>query len=84
MTPEVKVHGRPRWPYTTGPVSRSVVTLKLIRIEYDAYNRSFKLLDPAAGLKDGEIYFLMDPSQDLQTDSVLENPPIEADVDVVG
>jgi hypothetical protein len=47
-------------------------TLKLIRTEYDAYNRRFKLLDTgdAAKLQDGKTYLLMDSSsEDLEQDS---------------
>jgi hypothetical protein len=43
--------------------------VKLIRTEYDAYNRQFKLLDKAdAGeLRDGETYLFMDLSgEDLK------------------
>jgi hypothetical protein len=45
-------------------------TLKLIRTEYDAYNRRFKLLDTgdAAKLQDGKTYLLVD-SEDLEQDS---------------
>ena len=40
--------------------------LKLIRAEYDAYNRRFKLLDSgdAAKLQDGKTYLLMDSSSE--------------------
>jgi hypothetical protein len=47
-------------------------TLKLIRTEYDAYNRRFKLLDTgdAAKLQDGKTYLLVDSSsEDLEQDS---------------
>ena len=36
----------------------------LIRVQYDAYNRLFKLLDPAMArvFEDGETYLIMDSS----------------------
>jgi len=46
--------------------------VKLIRAEYDAYNRQFKLLDAAdaSGLRDGETYLFMDcSSEDLKESS---------------
>ena len=55
--------------------------VKLIKTEYDAYNRQFKLLDTAnAGrLRDGETYLLMDLS-----DEELKVPPdhIEPETDL--
>ena len=41
-------------------------TVRLIRTEYDAYNRRFKLLDSADArkLRDGETYLLMDFGND--------------------
>jgi len=46
--------------------------VKLIRTEYDAYNRRFKLLDKADAdkLRDGEIYLFTDFS-----DEDLKQPP---------
>ena len=40
--------------------------MRLIRTEYDAYNRRFKLLDSADArkLRDGETYLLMDFGND--------------------
>ena len=40
--------------------------VKLIRTEYDAYNRKFKLLDTsdAGKLRDGETYLFMDLSEE--------------------
>ena len=35
--------------------------MKTIRVQYDAYNRQFKLLDPpVATLHDGETYLIVD------------------------
>jgi hypothetical protein len=45
---------------------KRVTFVKLIRTEYDAYNRKFKLLDTsdAVKLRDGETYLFMDFSED--------------------
>ena len=47
--------------------------MKTIRVQYDAYNRQFKLLDPpAATLHDGETYLILDTlSNDFDLDLAL-------------
>jgi hypothetical protein len=50
--------------------------MRRIRIQYDAYNRQFKLLDRSgATLRDGEIYLVLDDSAldfNADLDSVYE------------
>jgi hypothetical protein len=43
------------------------------RVQYDAYNRHFRLLDgPGVDLQDGETYLVMDFStSDIDSDSVI-------------
>jgi hypothetical protein len=64
--------------------ARKRENLKLIRTEYDGYNRRFKLLDTgdAAKLQDGKTYLLMDSSsEDLEQSSECtircENTPVD-------
>jgi hypothetical protein len=64
--------------------ARKRENLKLIRTEYDGYNRRFKLLDTgdAGKLQDGKTYLLMDSSsEDLEQDSECttrcENNPVD-------
>ncbi len=47
--------------------------MKTIRVQYDAYNRQFKLLDPpGAILHDGETYLIVDTlPNDFDFDLVL-------------
>lgn len=47
--------------------------MTMIRVQYDAYNRQFTLLDgQTAGLHDGDTYLIMDFSTtDLENDSSL-------------
>ena len=44
--------------------------MKTIRVQYDAYNRQFKLLDRAGGsLQDGETYVILDTASfDIESD----------------
>ena len=49
--------------------------MTLVRVQYDAYNRLFKLLDPAMAraLEDGETYLIMDFSlKDFEPPEVSE------------
>ncbi len=47
--------------------------MNTIRVQYDAYNRQFKLLDPPGSiLQDGETYLVVDTSSnDLHFDFAL-------------
>ena len=50
--------------------------MKLMRVQYDAYNRQFKLLDKPAGcvLEDGETYLIVDFSaKDFELESAEVN-----------
>ena len=50
--------------------------MTLIRVQYDAYNRQFKLLDKPAGcvLEDGETYLIVDFSaKDFELESAEVN-----------
>jgi hypothetical protein len=49
--------------------------MTMIRVQYDAYNRQFTLLDgQSAGLHDGDTYLIMNFSTaDLENDSALDD-----------
>jgi hypothetical protein len=55
--------------------------MKTIRVQYDAYNRQFKLLDRAGtSLQDGETYVVLDTAAfDVETDlSFAAEPDFQA------